>query len=855
MESLEKVFSIKNSTDKKYKIITIFGIKFKLKSKKLMKKQGLECNSFLENIFSIKNSINKSHKIITIIGIKFKIKTNKNSDTKQYEWQKFPDANPIKTGRIAFIIEDSIPQCKLYRVTNKLNALKQLGYVIDIVSWRNNLPSLLALQTAEFVIFYRVPFFDNVKKYYEEAERLGIKKIFDIDDLIFDYDLYYQYVINQKISDDVKKSILDGTELYLESLKNADEVWVSTETLAEISKTYNKNVKIVPNCIPKEMFEISPQKTKNKIKIFYGSGSDTHNTDFQNCFYALEEILNKYEDVELYVHGLLDTNIFSKNIQNKIHKIDLIDARDYYFAIANYDIALAPLEKSVFSDAKSNIKFIEAAMLEIPIVASPANEFKSIIQNGVTGFLAQSKDDWIQALSFLIENKEAREKIGKNAKEKVLSEYGKEANYNYIKNAIDTLDVNSIPNQKKVLFVNVLYGYSSFGGATIVAEKLAEAFNKYEQWESYVFSCHLDSEENILVRYNWNNVPVFSSSIYGVNLEYENTRILENFEKVLNVVKPDIVHFHCIQSIGVDVISLVQKYEIPYTITMHDAWFACPRQFMLDKEQKFCNQTCADAEICNNRCDISHKDFYKRKHKIYDLIKKANCIYSPTSVFNKQIEQNFPNIKFEVNSNGIDFEPQHTNKNNKEKIVFGFFGGKEAVKGYFFIKEILNHYNSNWEIILIDTASKFGIKSINNSEWNNNAIILDYVKHEDMYKIFQQIDVLLFPSEWNESFGLTVREAIANDVFVICSDCGGPTAAIAHGENGLIFKKRNKQEFIKCLDYVFANKEKIKNYHTTNYGDIRTYEEQASELRNKFEEIINNKKIYIKSNAFDDKES
>ena len=54
---------------------------------------------------------------------------------------------------------------------------------------------------------------------------------------------------------------------------------------------------------------------------------------------------------------------------------------------------------------------------------------------------------------------------------------------------------------------------------------------------------------------------------------------------------------------------------------------------------------------------------------------------------------------------------------------------------------------------------------------------------------------------------------------------------------------------------MFANKEKIKNYHTTNYGDIRTYEEQASELRNKFEEIINNKKIYIKSNAFDDKES
>ena len=49
MKSLEKVFSVTNSVDEKHKIITIFGIKFKFKSKKLMKRHGEEYYKFLKN--------------------------------------------------------------------------------------------------------------------------------------------------------------------------------------------------------------------------------------------------------------------------------------------------------------------------------------------------------------------------------------------------------------------------------------------------------------------------------------------------------------------------------------------------------------------------------------------------------------------------------------------------------------------------------------------------------------------------------------------------------------------------------------------------------------------------------------
>ena len=63
----ERIFSIKNYFNKKYKVISILGIKIKIKRKKVEK--------YLQGIFSVQNI--DIHKVITILGIKIKIKSKK----------------------------------------------------------------------------------------------------------------------------------------------------------------------------------------------------------------------------------------------------------------------------------------------------------------------------------------------------------------------------------------------------------------------------------------------------------------------------------------------------------------------------------------------------------------------------------------------------------------------------------------------------------------------------------------------------------------------------------------------------------------------------------------------------------
>ena len=91
-----------------------------------------------------------------------------------------------------------------------------------------------------------------------------------------------------------------------------------------------------------------------------------------------------------------------------------------------------------FSEGKSELKFFEAGLLEVPVVAVRNKTFSGAITDGENGFLAEHREEWVAKLSQLIESKELREKIGKMAWEKVIKDYTtrnshSEDYYNYLK--------------------------------------------------------------------------------------------------------------------------------------------------------------------------------------------------------------------------------------------------------------------------------------------------------------------------------------------------------------------------------------------------------------------------------------
>lgn len=85
--------------------------------------------------------------------------------------------------------------------------------------------------------------------------------------------------------------------------------------------------------------------------------------------------------------------------------------------LCNCDVVLCPQRKEV-QPAKSNVKVTTAMALGLPVIATPIQSYKEVIQHEINGFLADGFEEWNDALEKL-KDPEYREKIGKKAKESV----------------------------------------------------------------------------------------------------------------------------------------------------------------------------------------------------------------------------------------------------------------------------------------------------------------------------------------------------------------------------------------------------------------------------------------------------
>lgn len=763
----------------------------------------------------------------------------------------WPDAAHLYTKNILIIAELSIPQCKLYRVDQKAIALEKDGYKVSVSSWTDKARCVSLMQDCSVVIFYRVPYSDIVIDCYKEAKRLGVRTVFDIDDLVFNEDIYVQVLKEYTLTDAERKNLIDGVKLYRDAMLHADDNWFSTRTLCDLSdEDYGTHSSCIPNCIPEELSVVADEfagekKDSGIINIFYGAGSSTHDKDIELVQDALEHILTDNENVELTLIGDIKFDYRNMEIKRKIRKVDRLDLTDYYYLISQSDIAVIPLEQNLFNTAKSNIKYIEASMFSIPSICSDLYEFSSVIKEGENGFIAKSREDWVRDIQFLIDHREKRLAIGRAAHGTVTERYSLDALSRQISSLVEPY---SVAKEKKetMLIVNILYGVSSFGGATVVAERLAEELQANSAYDVHVFSTYTDFHDapGTLRRYSWRGVNVWAVNIPEVNMNYANEDMRETFKRVLDLVSPRLVHFHCIQTMGMDMCLECIEREIPYFVTIHDGWWNCARQFLVDKGGRYCGDKASTCSMCKARCGIKNSDFFRKRHLAQFILGNAEKVYTPSHYFSDLIQRNFPMVQIGTSKNGIIQNDRSAETMNEspvkkdDRIVLGFFGGREQVKGYFFLKDCLESFGSgidNFRILFIDTSRRNGDEGcIKNDVWPLETEIVGYTPSSRMYTLYRKIDVLLFPSMWKESFGLMVREAIYNDVFVVCSDCGGPSEAVVNNENGLIFPMGDKEKFTECLRLLIQRKEFIKNYKTSNFGDVRTFKEQALELLKDF---------------------
>ncbi|NOR69649.1 MAG: glycosyltransferase [Methylomarinum sp.] len=313
----------------------------------------------------------------------------------------------------------------------------------------------------DLVILCRVILDKATARIIARAKAKGIIVVYESDDLLFELEVASYF---KKIG---RSQHVDFIQPRLDAMLASDCVIVSTDYIADKVKQLGKDVYILRNGLNNSFLE-SAKKLQRKnsrddskeIKLGYFSGSPSHDFDFAILAEPLAIILDKYPNVRLNIVGELQLQGKMLSFEDRITRKCFVPYNKFPEEITKVDINLIPLELSeMFCQAKSELKYIEAGACGIPSIASSTDSYRKAINNRSNGLLVESEEEWVSALSYLIENADARLRMGGKAKIDSFENYSPSVRTRQWNNVLEEIMevYNDVSKQRKNFVISTIY--------------------------------------------------------------------------------------------------------------------------------------------------------------------------------------------------------------------------------------------------------------------------------------------------------------------------------------------------------------------------------------------------------------
>jgi glycosyltransferase involved in cell wall biosynthesis len=353
-----------------------------------------------------------------------------------YETVRRPDAArgaPLPASVLFIAGMDGAPY--RYRVEHLVGELRLLG-VHATARFQNDEEALVLAGEHDVVVLNRVAFTPHVERIIARARAAGAVLVFGVDDLIFDPDLQIEALGG--LSKDVARSYRRGLALFRRTLRRCDAFLGSTPVLADAASAGCKHVFVHPNMLSGELLTISERARQREVasraarrdarlRVGYFSGSHAHDRDFEVAADAVAAVLADRPDVILVLGGYLRVPDVLAPFAERIERLPFMGWRELPAALARLDVNIAPLvTPSIFNDAKSVLKWFEAAAVGVPTIAAATAPYHAAIRHGENGMLAEGREQWEAALRALLDDAALRARIGDAARAEVRASYGPE---------------------------------------------------------------------------------------------------------------------------------------------------------------------------------------------------------------------------------------------------------------------------------------------------------------------------------------------------------------------------------------------------------------------------------------------
>jgi glycosyltransferase involved in cell wall biosynthesis len=194
----------------------------------------------------------------------------------------------------------------------------------------------------------------------------------------------------------------------------ADAVTCDNPVSLKLANTLCKEVYLVPDPAQIELFDKRRKyrKKKNGNIIIGWIGSPGTLFNIFSVWEALEIVFSRHDSLELRLVGTgYNQQLLPRFEKVKFTCLPYYSQKEMIEEILNMDIGLFPLFEVEDSLSRGVLKGTLYMAGGVAVVASPLGQVCEIIQDGVNGMLANSKQEWVDKLEQLITNNELRGKI------------------------------------------------------------------------------------------------------------------------------------------------------------------------------------------------------------------------------------------------------------------------------------------------------------------------------------------------------------------------------------------------------------------------------------------------------------
>lgn len=304
------------------------------------------------------------------------------------------------------------------------------------------------------------------------------------------------------------------------------------------------------------------------------------------------------------------------------------------------------------------------------------------------------------------------------------------------------------------------------------------------------------------------------------------------FSKMIDEVKPDLIHIHSLLSPSL--LKVCKEKKIPTVMTLHMMPSVCPSTKFLYQNKTICDDfKCKNGNYLNclfNKCRDNSLEASLRKtilsyvFSLTDAYSAVDCFICPSDALRKYVSMT--NICKDKNklvtiNTYTKLTEEEPNYNNKG--YFLYFGRLSREKGMPYLFDAIKNLPKDICFHIAGKGPMYEeLKTLTEEQHLDNVKLLGFVNDEQKKEEYKNCIATILPCNWFENCPATPIEGFAYAKPSIASNIGGIPEIVEHNKTGLLFEPGNIEQLKDCILKYWQNPDLVKEHGKNSYIKAHT---------------------------------